>query len=444
MIYDILGEDLYTILKTAGEKLTKENYVRVMAHYDGDGVSSSIIILKTLERLNIKYHLTYIKNLDNEGFRTLYEEESDVLNIVVDAGSSQMGSISEHSNFIILDHHFYNRIDVKGINVNARDFGIDGTHDACGSTMAFIFSLVINEKNSDLLPFFMAGVTADKQDIGGLSGLNLKLFNEYNKYKTQHTLNLEGNILDAITYSIDPFFTGLTGNPDETKAFLQKRGIDPAKNVIDLNVDENKILANSLAMKILENNVGADAIKYLESDVLYYDDLGFSSKELDSIVDSNARLASQSIPVQYFLGDKSVESEMMENIKIFKTKLIDYIYRARADLKEEKYYNYFYAPESEMAGPISGAIALYTVRPDKPVIGFNFGTDDIKISSRGTRYSVSKGLNLSEVMKAACAAAGGSGGGHDIAAGGVIPKGKEKQFLEAAAKVIKDQINYQL
>ena len=138
--------------------------------------------------------------------------------------------------------------------------------------------------------------------------------------------------------------------------------------------------------------------------------------------------------------DNSVGNEMVANVKIFKTKLIDYIYRAKSDLKEEKYLRYFYAPESEMAGPIAGAITLYTVKPDKPVIGFNTGTEDIKISSRGSRYSVNRGLNLSEVMKAACAAAGGSGGGHDIAAGGVIPKGREKQFLETANDVIKSQI----
>ncbi len=440
MIYDITGDELYNKLKTAADRTKNESYVRVLAHYDGDGVSSSIIILKTLERLNIKYHVSYIKNLDNEGFRSLYEEESSPLNIIVDAGSSQLGVIADHSNFIVLDHHFYNNIDSSGLNINARDYGIDGTHEACGATMAFMFSLAIDEKNGDLFPFFMAGVMSDKQDIGGLKGINLKLYNEYNKYKSYHILNMEGNITDAITYSIDPFFHGLTGHPDETKAFLSRIKIDGTKNVIDLNKDENKILCNQLAMKILENNTGIDAIKYLESDVVYFDDIGYSSKELNSIVDGNARLAEQAIPVQYFLGDSSVRNEMMENVKIFKTRLIDYIYRAIDAIKQEKYFNYFYAPESEMAGPISGAIALYITPPDRPVIGFNAGTDDIKISSRGTVYAVSRGLNLSEVMKAACSAAGGSGGGHDIAAGGIIPKGKEKTFLETAGKVIKEQM----
>ncbi|WMT51210.1 MAG: DHH family phosphoesterase [Ferroplasma sp.] len=440
MIYDIAGEDLYNALHDATERLRAEKYVRVLAHYDGDGVSSSIILLGMLERLDIKYHLSYIKNLDNEGFRVLYEEEANALNIIVDAGSSQIPAIAGHTNFIVLDHHFYNKAETSGININARDYGINGTREACGSTMAYMFALVMDEKNRDLFPFFMSGVMADKQDIGGLSGINRKLFDEYNSYQTHHTLNMEGNLLDAITYSIDPFFPGLTGHPDAVKEFLGKINISQEKNVIDLTTDENKILANMLALKILENGVGSDAIKYLEGDVLYFDDIGFSSKELNSIIDGNARIGMQSLPVQYFLGDSSVSAEMIGNAKIFKTKLIDYIYRAESDLKEEKYLRYFYAPESEMAGPISGAIALYTVKPDKPVIGFNVGTDDIKISSRGSRQAVSKGLNLSEVMKAACAAAGGSGGGHDIAAGGVIPRGREKQFLDAAGEVIKSQI----
>ncbi len=440
MIKDILNEDLFNILKKASNILKENKYVRVLAHYDGDGVSSSIILLKTLERLDIKYHSGYIKNLDNEGFRELYDEEPDVLNIIVDAGSSQAQSIADYEKFIILDHHFYSKSDVKGININARDYGINGTREACGATMAFIFSLVIDENNKDLFPFFMAGVIADKQDIGGLSGLNKALYDNYNTYPTKHVLNFEGNIKDGITYSLDPFFINLSGYPDKVGAFLSKNNIDSNKSVMELTTDDNKLLGNLLSLKMLENNVGMDAIKYLESDILYFDDLGFSSKELNSIIDGNSRTANQSVPVQYFLGDKSVENDMLNNVKIYKTKLIDYIYRANSEIKEEKYLRYFYSPESEMAGPISGALELYAMKPDKPVIGFNSGSDDIKISSRGTKTLVSRGLNLSLVMKEACEKAGGSGGGHDIAAGGVIPQGKEKIFIDAANNIIKLQL----
>ncbi len=441
MIYDILGEDLYNILHAATEKVKSEKYIRVLAHYDGDGVSSSIILLKTLMNLGIKFHLGYVKSLDNEGFRSLFEEEKDVLNIIVDAGSSQAEGISDYDNFIILDHHYYNKSEIKGININARDFGINGTREACGTTMAFIFSLVIDEKNKNLFPFFMSGVSADKQDIGGLSGLNKDIYDHYNTYENKHTLNLEGSLNDAITYSIDPFFSGLTGHPDNVKEFLDKNSINAEKHIFNLDIDENKALANKLALKILENNAGADAIRYLEADTLYFNDINFSSKELVSVIDGNSRIGENSISVQYFLGDSSVKDEMLNNVKIYKTKLIDYIYRANSELTEEKYLRYFYAPESEMAGPIAGAIALYLMKPDKPVIGFNRSDEDIKISSRGTRSLISRGLNLSSVMELACQKAEGSGGGHDIAAGGVIPTGREKIFLETASEIIKSQLH---
>jgi RecJ-like exonuclease len=43
-------------------------------------------------------------------------------------------------------------------------------------------------------------------------------------------------------------------------------------------------------------------------------------------------------------------------------------------------------------------------------------------------------------MKEACKKVGGSGGGHDIAAGGVIPRGTEKQFIEIVDKMVSEQI----
>ena len=43
-------------------------------------------------------------------------------------------------------------------------------------------------------------------------------------------------------------------------------------------------------------------------------------------------------------------------------------------------------------------------------------------------------------MSAASTEVGGSGGGHDIAAGAVIPRGKEKQFVEIVNRMVTDQI----
>ncbi|MCL4337612.1 MAG: DHH family phosphoesterase [Candidatus Thermoplasmatota archaeon] len=442
MLKDIVDSEFYKLLKEGAERILKNQYVRVLAHFDGDGGSAAIILTTALRRAGIKFHLGFIKSLDGESFRQRILEFSDIYTIVVDAGSDQAKFIEEIDNVCILDHHFFQENSFKGLNINARQFGIDGTRGACGATMAFVMALAMDEKNSDLLPFLISGVISDKQDIGGYTGLNQVIMEHYARdLKTVRTLNFEGhNLTDGITYSTDPFFLDLSGKPDNVKSVLENLGISPDKSIFDITEDEKRTLAEFLATRLLEQNSGSEAIKYLENDMIKFDQLGFTSKEISTLVDGNAKVGMNSVPIIYFLGDKTQREEMVNNWRIFKTKLIEYAYRAFKEIYEEPNVRYFYAPESEMAGAISGIMMLYLLKQDKPLIGFNVGNNDTKVSGRGSRRQVQKGLNLSLVMRESAKEVGGSGGGHDIAAGAVIPRGKEKQFVETANRLIGEQL----
>ncbi len=442
MLKDIIDPDFYKLLKEGAERILKNNYIRVLAHFDGDGGSAAIILTAALRRVGIKFHLGFIKSLDGDSFRQRITEFPDVFTVVVDAGSDQARFIEEFENVCILDHHFSQENSFKGLNINARNFGIDGTRGACGATMAFVMALAMDEKNSDLLPFLVSGVIADKQDIGGYTGLNQTLMEHYGKdLKTVRTLNFEGqNLIDSITYSTDPFFLDLSGKPDNVRKVLEGLGINSEKSIFDLTEDEKRTLTEFLASRLLEQNGGSEAIKYLENDMILFDHLGFTSKEISTLVDGNAKVGMNSVPIIYFLGGQAEKEEMVNNWRIFKTKLIEYTYRAFKEVYEEPNVRYFYAPESEMAGAISGIMMLYLLKQDRPLIGFNVGNNDTKVSSRGTRRQVQKGLNLSLVMRESAREVGGSGGGHDIAAGAVIPRGKEKQFVETANRLIGQQL----
>lgn len=442
MLKDIIEPEFYRLLKEGAKRILDNKFVRVLAHFDGDGGSAAIILTSALRRAGIRFHLGFIKSLDGDSFRQRIEEFPDIYTIVVDAGSDQARFIEEHENVCILDHHFFQENSFKGININARQFNIDGTRGACGATMAFVMSLAMDEKNSDLLPFLVSGVIADKQDIGGYTGLNKTLMEYYGKdLNTIRTLNFEGqNLTDGITYSTDPFFLDLSGKPDNVKGVLENLSISPDKSIFDLTEDEKRTLAEFLAARLLEQNSGSEAIKYLENDMIRFDQLGFTSKEISTLVDGNAKVGMNSVPIIYFLGDQSQKDEMVNNWRIFKTKLIEYTYRAFKEVYEEPNVRYFYAPESEMAGAISGIMMLYLLKQDRPLIGFNVGNNDTKVSSRGSRRQVQKGLNLSLIMRESAKEVGGSGGGHDIAAGAVIPRGKEKQFVETANRLIGEQL----
>jgi len=442
MLKDTIVPEFFNILKEGSRKILENDKVRVLVHNDGDGASSAILLCTALRRNGIKFDLSFIKSLDPENFRRRIQESPEMFTVIADAGSDQAQYIPEFDNIVILDHHFFKKGEFKGLNINARDYGIDGTREACGATMSFLMALAIDEKNSDLLPFMISGAIADKQDIGGFRGLNAALIEHYGKsFPVKHTLNLEGStVQDALTFSVDPFVYGLSGNPDNVKIALAGIGIDGALPLDSISEVDSKKLYEFLALKLLERGVSSESIKYLESDLIYFKELGFSSKELATIIDGNSKIGENSIPVAYFLGDSSLKESMINNWRIYKSKLIEYSYRVFKEIFEEKNVRYFYAPEQEMTGAISGILTLYVLKQDKPLVGFNVGESDTKVSSRASRPLVNRGLNLSEVMKESSTQVGGSGGGHDIAAGAIIPRGKEKQFIEIANNIIGGQL----
>lgn len=438
----ILSSDFISILNKGANFFRSFDYFRILAHYDGDGTSSAIILTNLMKRYNKKFHLGFIKELSQDGFSNRYLEESSVPTIFVDCGSDQLRFLPEESkNVLVLDHHFYSVSPEWAININARDYGIDGTREACGATMAFIFSVFIDESNSNLLPFMISGCISDKQDMGGFRGVNKALIEAYGKtMEKKKGLNLHGeNITDSIVFSLDPFFKDLSGSNNAVNNLLNELGIDGKKKVDDLTGEEKRKLGLYLAYKLAAQGCQSEAMSYLENEEYFFEN-GFSSNELSILIDANGKNGENAIPVEYFLGNKSLKNSLIENKKIYQTRLIDYVMRSYKSLETEKNLQFFYAPGSEMAGAISGILMLYLADQTRPIIGFNAGDNFTLISSRGTRKMVEKGLNLSLIMKECTAKVGGNGGGHDIAAGGSIPRGTERQFIELADEMIGKQL----
>jgi RecJ-like exonuclease len=94
-----------------------------------------------------------------------------------------------------------------------------------------------------------------------------------------------------------------------------------------------------------------------------------------------------------------------------------------------------------VVGTVAGmALNSDAVNRDVPIFGFAKADDGIKVSARGTRAMIAKGLDLSVVMKDASERVGGFGGGHNIAAGATIPPGKEAEFLGIASGLVRRQM----
>jgi len=80
------------------------------------------------------------------------------------------------------------------------------------------------------------------------------------------------------------------------------------------------------------------------------------------------------------------------------------------------------------------------VSKELPILAFANADDGIKVSARGTKDLVARGLDLSTIMREAAKSVGGEGGGHQVAAGATIPPGKEQEFLSMVDRMVTQQL----
>lgn len=109
-----------------------------------------------------------------------------------------------------------------------------------------------------------------------------------------------------------------------------------------------------------------------------------------------------------------------------------------------RYFNGGERIKDTIVGIVAGMLLGETVPADRPLFGLSLATDDmamVKVSARGTRSMVERGLDLSLVMGQAAHAVGGAGGGHNVAAGASVPRGREEEFLQLANDIVEEQLN---
>ena len=81
--------------------------IRVISHYDADGITSAAIICKALFRAGYSFHATLMRNPFDKGLERVSKEENDLV-IFCDMGSGQIETIEKMScKSIIVDHHQY-------------------------------------------------------------------------------------------------------------------------------------------------------------------------------------------------------------------------------------------------------------------------------------------------------------------------------------------------
>lgn len=411
--------------------LPKKSLIRIIGHVDADGIASASIVAIALERAGYRYHIS-IKPTKSNLMDDIAMEENEFI-IFTDIGSGYLREMEKlKSSIIVLDHHLsYDEPPKNVMYVNARLYGIDGSREACGSTVAYFFARAIDENNVDLSQLAIVGAIGDKQSM---EGYNRKVMEEgiANGFiETRDEYIFKGETLkDAIENSLEPYFTGMAN----ANSFIESIGLEPQKNFDEMDDEERKKFLSALTLKLLEQ--GCDEIEWRKR-MIYGTNYG-NLHDMASKLNASARLNEYGTGIGTCMGDKKAR----ERIFILQERYRDEIRKEMREMErkepyEMKKYLYFYNDKASMGGVIAGLALKYLpqFKKGKPVISLSYNKD-IDISARATQEMVENGINLGKAMREAAENVGGAGGGHPVAAGATIPKEKEEEFLKLLDEIL--------
>lgn len=429
-------------------KLFDDN-IRVISHLDADGLSSAAILTKALKRIDKKFALTIVKQLSPK-ILSQFKAESYETFLFVDLGSGNLEDIKstiKAKKIIILDHHLPQHTENLDslVHLNPMLFGLDGNKDVSGAGLAYLFSKFLDEKNTDLATIALVGAIGDNQEDRGFISLNKIILEDARPYLEITTgLRMFGAqtrpLSKILQYSTDPYIPGVTGNEQAAKEFLQEIGLDPGKKLIHLNNEEMKKLVTSIILQRLGSEENPDDVLgpiYLlksEQEESPTKDL----REFSTLLNSCGRLNKPSLGIGACMQDQRLKQAAINALNDYKREIIaslNWFYGNKNKVIETKNLAIINAEENikdTIIGTLTSMIAKCNIYDENTIIISlaHSADDNTKISIRCTGRD-SK-INLKEILNSITSKLGYEAGGHRNAAGALIPRDREMEFIELA------------
>ncbi len=431
-------EKLINLAKNAAEKIRKHSFVRIVSHNDADGLSSAGIMANALLRAGIQFQLSIVGRLDEAVIGEVNRSVSrGELVIFCDMGSGQPELINKvAADVVLLDHHKpVGQSHAKAV-VNAHIVGIDGATDISASGTCYLVAREMDASNVDLAGLAIAGAVGDRQLFHTANAFILEEALQAKVISVRRGLKVgDGDLAEVLAYSTEPFLD-ITGNPAKVREFLSQ--LELSGNIEELSEEEVTKLVNAVALK-LSRQASPEAVEAVIGEVLLLNrELVKNVYDFISVLSTCGKQKIYGLALAVCLRDQGVVNEAFSLTKEYEKKLTLNIRENIEKIHKGENIWYINANDAVSTGNLANSVVRY-LHPELPFICINESEGILKISARGTRELVSKGLDLSFALREAAKAVGGNGGGHNVASGASIPHGSEEVFLSIADRIIGDQ-----
>jgi single-stranded DNA-specific DHH superfamily exonuclease len=432
-------EKLINLAKNAAEKIRKYRFVRVVSHNDADGLTSAGIMAQALLRAGICFQLSIAGRLDEAVIEEVNRSISrDELVIFCDMGSGQPELIGKvKADVIVLDHHQPVGQSPAKVIVNAHLVGIDGATDISASGTCYLIARELAADNVDLAGLAIAGAIGDKQLFHTANAFILEEALKAGIVSIRKGLKVgDGDLVDVLSYSTEPFLD-ITGYPEKVKEFLDQLGL--SGKIENLSEDEVSRLANAVALKLVRQ-ASPEAIEAVIGEILLLNrELVRNVYDFISILSTCGKQKIYGLAISLCMKDQEIVNEALSFKSEHEKKLTLNIRESIEKIRKGENLWYVITVDALSTGSLASTVVRY-LHPELPFICINESEGILKVSARGTRELVSKGLDLAFALREAAGAVGGSGGGHSVASGAAIPIGSAEEFLSITDQIIGDQL----
>ncbi len=416
--------------------------VEVISHYDTDGITSAAIMAKALQRLDKNFSVKIVKQLEKDIITSLPKNR---VIIFLDLGS---GSI-EHLNKLggpvyVLDHHEINKKQKINPNVRVINPYLFDEENLCGAALTYLFVKGINEGNKNLAKLAVIGMVGDMHDQN-LSKVSRIIVNDAEmKVKKGLLLYPATRPLNkTLEFSSSIYIPGVTGSSSGAVALLKDAGIEPEngryKSLIDLDDDEMSKLVTAIVLKRAKK----DTEKFIGHIYLIklFNKLE-DAREMSAMINACSRLNHSEVALAFCMGSREARKKAERIYADYKQHIISGLnYVSDIEKIRGKDYIIINAKDNikdTVIGTIASILSMSSVyREGTAIITMAWNQDKIKVSGR---VAGRNGRNIREVLDAVVENVGGESGGHPLAAGCLISREKESEFIDLLKKKLEVEL----
>ncbi len=405
--------------------------MRVISHNDADGITSAGLICNALLRAGIPFHATMLNRLDGPVVDSI---QGPV--VFCDMGSGKPELISRvKGECFVLDHHRpVGTLSCKHLNPHL--FGIDGAFEL--SAAGTVYSVVRKMgDNFDLAGLALVGAMGDRQAMIGANRAILDEAVAAGAVEIRAGLKMaeDGPVDQVFSSSVEPLLD-FTGDAAKTREFLNSLRIEG--DIQALGGEDLSRLATALTLKLLmQGSFAADSI--LGEVIRLKKEVIENSLELVQLLNACGNRDVPGMGLTLCLRDGMALGDARKLAAEYKGHILAEIKLLRDEHQEMKNIRYLMIKDGE-AGAVVAGLGIRYLYTDMPLLTLNHEEDKIKISARGNKLLVARGLDLSAALRKAAEAVGGNGGGHTIASGAAIPTGTEQKFLCMVDEIVGEQL----